>query len=53
MAMRGAFWKKARAYIPKRTPRDECEHHVRYPQKVKDPKHFAREPFRKAALVAG
>ena len=27
--------------------RDEFEFHVKYPTKVKDPNHFAKEPFRK------
>ena len=31
--------------------RDEFEYHVTHREKVKDPKHFAREPFRKHAMV--
>ena len=26
--------------------REEFEYHVKYPEKVKDPKHFEKEPFR-------
>ncbi len=32
--------------------RDEFEYHVRFPQKVKDPKHFAKEPFVRNAKFA-
>jgi NADH-quinone oxidoreductase subunit F len=32
--------------------RDEFEYHVTHREKVKDPKHFAREPFRKSAKFA-
>ena len=32
--------------------RDEFEYHVTHREKVKDPKHFAREPFRKARVMA-
>jgi len=32
--------------------RDEFEYHVKKKKKVKDPKHFAREPFRKSAKFA-
>jgi NADH-quinone oxidoreductase subunit F len=32
--------------------REEFEYHVRFPQKVKDPKHFAKEPFVRNANFA-
>jgi NADH-quinone oxidoreductase subunit F len=32
--------------------REEFEYHVRYPEKVKDPKHFENEPFVSEAVVA-
>jgi len=32
--------------------RDEFEYHVTHREKVRDPKHFAREPFRKSAKFA-
>ncbi|MBL7946809.1 MAG: NADH-quinone oxidoreductase subunit NuoF [Flavobacteriales bacterium] len=32
--------------------RDEFEYHVTHREKVQDPKHFAREPFRKSAKFA-
>ena len=32
--------------------RDEFEFHVKYPTKVKDPNHFAKEPFRKERAYA-
>ena len=32
--------------------RDEFEFHARYPEKVKDPKHFEKEPFRKNMILA-
>ncbi|MCB9178143.1 MAG: NADH-quinone oxidoreductase subunit NuoF [Flavobacteriales bacterium] len=32
--------------------RDEFEYHVTHREKVKDPKHFGREPFRKSAKFA-
>ncbi|MFZ1689023.1 MAG: NADH-quinone oxidoreductase subunit NuoF [Flavobacteriales bacterium] len=32
--------------------RDEFEFHVKYPTKIKDPNHFAKEPFRKERAYA-
>lgn len=31
--------------------RDEFEYHIKFPEKVKDPKHFHRTPFRKSMLM--
>ncbi len=32
--------------------REEFEYHVKYPEKVKDPKHFEKEPFVPERVVA-